>query len=87
MMAQSLDVQAWQGSQREFLRMIGLVRDEERGRLRGLLAAGAAPVREQTHACILLKADFGDGGPGWVDEAAVVYPSQVCRCALEMCFG
>jgi transposase len=34
-----------------------------------LLAAGTESVRKLTHARILLKADQGPDGPGWVDEA------------------
>lgn len=42
--------------------------ETEREELHGLIAAGAAPARKLTHARILLKADRGHGGPGWVDE-------------------
>jgi transposase len=41
----------------------------ERGHLKHLLAAGTESVRKLTHARILLKADQGPDGPGWVDEA------------------
>jgi hypothetical protein len=34
-----------------------------------MLAAGTASARKLTHARILLKADQGVDGPGWVDEA------------------
>jgi transposase len=52
--------------------------DTERGRLSGMLAAGAAPARLLAHARILLKADQGPGGPAWVDEriAEAVETSQ-----------
>src|SRR5262245_15304619 len=43
--------------------------EDERGNLKGLIAAGTAPARKLTHARILLKADQAPGGPGWVDEA------------------
>jgi transposase len=43
--------------------------EDERGYLKGLIAAGTAPARKLTHARILLKADQAPGGPGWVDEA------------------
>ena len=33
-----------------------------------LIAAGTAPARKLTHARILLKADQGTDGAGWVDE-------------------
>jgi hypothetical protein len=41
----------------------------ERDHLKHLLAAGTESVRKLTHARILLKADQGPDGPGWVDEA------------------
>lgn len=41
----------------------------ERDQLKRLLAAGTASARKLTHARILLKADQGADGPGWVDEA------------------
>jgi transposase len=41
----------------------------ERDQLQGLLAAGTAPARKLAHARVLLKADKGPGGPGWVDAA------------------
>lgn len=40
---------------------------EERLLLLELISAGKAAVRAQTHARILLKADAGPDGPGWVD--------------------
>jgi transposase len=42
--------------------------DTERVELKSLIAAGTAPARKLTHARILLKADQGSEGPGWVDE-------------------
>ncbi len=55
-----------------------ILTEAERDELRGLLAAGTAPARKLTHARILLKADQGPGGPGWVDEriAEAVETSQ-----------
>jgi transposase len=41
----------------------------QRDQLKRLLAAGTASARKLTHARILLKADQGPDGPGWVDEA------------------
>ena len=41
---------------------------EEREQLQGLIAAGTAPARKLVHARVLLKADQGTAGPGWVDE-------------------
>src|SRR5262249_32914717 len=40
----------------------------QRDQLKRLLAAGTASARKLTHARILLKADQGAEGPGWVDE-------------------
>src|SRR5437868_14375364 len=41
----------------------------EREQLQQLIAAGTAPARTLAHARVLLKADKGPGGPGWVDAA------------------
>lgn len=43
--------------------------DEQRAELRGLVGSGVAPARMLTRARILLKADHGEGGPGWSDAA------------------
>ncbi len=55
----------------------------ERDNLKSLIAAGTAPARKLTHARILLKADQGSEGPGWVDEqvadAVEVSQPTVCR--------
>jgi DNA-binding transcriptional ArsR family regulator len=55
-----------------------ILSDTERERLKSLIAAGTAPARKLTHARILLKADQGPEGPGWVDErvAEAVETSQ-----------
>jgi transposase len=45
-----------------------ILSETERDDLKGLIAAGTAPARKLTHARILLKADEGQEGPGWVDE-------------------
>ncbi len=45
--------------------------EEERAALRGLVSAGVAPARMLTRARVLLKADHGEGGPGWSDAAIV----------------
>lgn len=42
---------------------------DERDHLTALIAAGTAAAKRLAHARILLKADDGDGGPGWPDEA------------------
>jgi len=41
----------------------------QRAELRGLVGSGVAPARMLVRARILLKADHGDGGPGWSDAA------------------
>src|SRR6266849_917851 len=43
--------------------------DTERDLLKHLIAAGTESARKLTHARILLKADQGPDGPGWVDQA------------------
>jgi transposase len=57
--------------------------DGERGQLERLIAAGQAPARRLMHARILLKADSGPVGPGWVDtriaEAMAVSQPTVAR--------
>src|ERR671932_2846183 len=44
-----------------------ILTDAERDQLQQLIAAGTAPARKLAHARVLLKADKGPGGPGWVD--------------------
>jgi transposase len=41
---------------------------EERKSLKTLISSGKGPARMFTRARILLKADVGEGGPGWPDE-------------------
>jgi hypothetical protein len=57
--------------------------DEQRARLRSLVGGGTAPARTLTRARVLLKADHGEGGPGWSDAAIAgaldVNPSTVLR--------
>jgi hypothetical protein len=43
--------------------------EEERARLRTLVGSGRGAARTLAHARILLKADQGEGGPGWTDAA------------------
>ena len=45
--------------------------EEQRAEPRGLVGSGTAPARTLTRARILLKADHGEGGPGWSDAAIV----------------
>jgi hypothetical protein len=55
----------------------------ERAHLHTLIGAGTAPARTLTHARILLKANQGEAGPGWVDAAIAsaleVHPTTVAR--------
>lgn len=55
----------------------------ERARLRTLVGSGRAPARLLTRARILLKANQGEGGPGWTDAAIAgaleVHPATVAR--------
>ena len=57
--------------------------EEQRARLRGLVGSGVAPTRMLTRARILLKANHGEGGPGWSDAAIAgaldINPSTVLR--------
>lgn len=57
--------------------------EAQRAELRGLVGSGLAPARTITRARILLKADHGEGGPGWSDAAIAgaldVNPSTVFR--------
>jgi transposase len=61
--------------------------ETERAHLRTLLGRGTAPARQQTRARILLKANQGDGGPGWTDMAIAgaldVHPATVSRVRRE----
>lgn len=60
-----------------------ILTEAERVYLQELIAAGVAPARKLIHARILLKADQGPGGPGWVDAAIAaaveVSPATVAR--------
>jgi homeodomain-containing protein len=55
--------------------------EAERARLRTLLGRGTAAARLLTHARILLKADQGEGGPGWSD-AAIAGALEVCPATV-----
>lgn len=60
-----------------------MLSEEERAELRGMVGTGVAPARTLTRARILLKANHGEGGPGWSDAAIAgaldVNPSTVLR--------
>ena len=57
--------------------------EAERAQLRTLVGSGTAPARMLTRARILLKANQGEGGPGWSDTAIAgaleVHPATVAR--------
>ena len=57
--------------------------EAQRAELRTLVGSGTAPARMLTRARILLKADHGEGGPGWSDAAIAtaldVHASTVLR--------
>ena len=61
--------------------------EEQRARLRTLVGSGTAPARMLTRARILLKADHGEGGPGWSDAAIAaaldVTPAPSCASAAS----
>jgi hypothetical protein len=61
--------------------------EAERARLRTLIGQGAAPARQLTRARILLKANQGEGGPGWSDVAIAgaleVHRATVARVRRE----
>jgi Homeodomain-like domain len=61
--------------------------EAERAALRTLIGQGAAPARQLTRARILLKANQGEGGPGWTDAAIAgaleVHPATVARVRRE----
>jgi hypothetical protein len=57
--------------------------EHQRAALRGSVGSGIAPARALTRARVLLKADHGEGGPGWSDAAIAgaldVHPATVQR--------
>lgn len=61
--------------------------EAERARLRTLIGTGMAAARMLTRARILLKANRGEGGPGWTDAAIAgaldVHPATVGRVRRE----
>ncbi len=61
--------------------------EAERARLRTWIGQGTAPARQLTRARILLKANQGEGGPGWTDGAIAgavdVHPATVARVRRE----
>jgi hypothetical protein len=59
-----------------------LLTNDDRAVLYRLTAGGTAPVRQLTHARILLKADEGPDGPAWKD-AAIADALEVDRSTVE----
>lgn len=61
--------------------------EAEQARLHTLIGSGMAPARTLAHARILLKANRGEGGPGWTDAAIAaaleVHPATVGRVRRE----
>lgn len=57
--------------------------EAERAQLRTLIGRGTAPARMLTRARVLLKANQGEGGPGWADAAIAgaleLHPTTVAR--------
>jgi len=57
--------------------------EPERARCQTLIGAGTAPARTLAHARILLKANQGEAGPGWIDRLIAggveVHPTTVAR--------
>ncbi len=57
--------------------------EAERAQLRTLIGRGEAAARLLTHARVLLKANQGEGGPGWSDAAIAraleIHPDTVAR--------
>jgi len=56
--------------------------EEEQAGLRTLVGSGAGTARMLTHARILLKANQGEGGPGWTD-GAIAEAVEVGRATVE----
>jgi transposase len=50
-------------------RYIVKLSEAERAQLHTMVGSGTAPARWLAHARILLKANQGEAGPGWTDEA------------------
>lgn len=63
-------------------RYIVRLSEEERAGLRTLVGSGTGTARMLTHARILLKANQGEGGPGWTD-AAIAGALEMGRATVE----
>jgi hypothetical protein len=64
-------------------RYVVVLPEAERAQLHTLIGQGTASARALTHARILLKANQGEAGPGWTDQAIAdaleVHPTTVAR--------
>jgi hypothetical protein len=64
-------------------RYVVVLPEAERALLHTLIGQGTASARALTHARILLKANQGEAGPGWTDQAIAdaleVHPTTVAR--------
>jgi hypothetical protein len=60
-----MDIKPWRKSMKKYIVCLS---KEERNSLKNLVKSGKGPARMFTRARILLKADTGEGGPGWPDE-------------------
>jgi transposase len=56
--------------------------EQERQMLQAMLSRGKAAARKLAHARVLLKADAGDGGPNWSDDA-IAEGLDVGRATVE----
>lgn len=56
--------------------------EDERRDLMALISAGKGAARRLAHARILLKADQGPDGPGWMDDA-IAAALEVSRPTIE----
>lgn len=56
--------------------------EEEQAALRTLVGSGTGTARMLMHARILLKANQGEGGPGWTD-GAIAAALEVGRATVE----
>src|SRR5512144_795400 len=76
-----MDPQAEEAGMRK--RYVVVLPEAERALLHTMIGQGTASARALTHARILLKANQGQAGPGWTDQAIAdaleVHPTTVAR--------
>ena len=63
-------------------RHVVVLSEQERARLHTMIGRGVAPASALTHARILLKADQGEAGPRWTDDA-IAAALEVNRATVE----